>query len=69
MAGSHICCPVKELLFSVNGTSLSYPYNPDPTTVYDIVTGSAGEVYYYTVTAIYTETVNVSSDTASVTGK
>ena len=60
---------MKELLFSVNGTDLTYPYNFDPTTVYDIVNGSAGEVYYYTVTAIYTEKVTVSSDTASVTGK
>ena len=60
---------MRELIFSVNGTDLTYPYNPDPTTVYDIVNGSAGEVYYYTVTAIFTETVNVSSDTASVTGK
>ena len=60
---------MRELLFNVNGTDLTYPYNPDPATVYDIVTGSTGGVYYYMVTAIYTETVNVSSDTASVTGK
>ena len=53
------------MVFSVNGTDLTYPYNP--ATVYDIVNGSAGELYYYTVTAIYT--VNISSDTASVTGK
>ena len=56
-----------QLLFSVNGNDLTYQYNP--ATVYDIVNGSAGEVYNYTVTAIYTETVTVSSDTALVTGK
>ena len=58
------------MLFSANGTSLpSQLYNPDPTFIYRTVSGSAGEVYNHTVTAIYTETVNMSSDPLSVRGK